>query len=267
MRYLYVVICGLSAGAGSAAYAQAPAPADSALYELASDERRVSSETDSTGTCLEVLHWQQGTGLVRTFYPSGHLKEYVPYGDLIMGQRHGRVTSWFANGQLNTQQTYYQGQRMGELLVYYENGALKRRTEYTAGNEMLGDCFDAAGQPIAYFPYEQLPLYPGGQAQLSKEVSKALRLPRMPNQLPLEALMGPLQVEVVFQVAEDGSIRAPRVARSSRVQVLDQAVLAAIAKLTRRFRPAQRDGQLVACAYYLPVQVKLAMPWQGGQYR
>lgn len=264
MRYLYALISGLSAGA-SAAYGQAPA--DSTHYELAVDERRVSSETDSTGACLEVLHWQQATGVVRTFYPSGRLKEYVPYGDLAMGQRHGLVTSWFASGQLNTLQTYYQGQRTGELVMYYENGALKRRTEYSAGNEMLGNCFDADGQPIAYFPYEQLPLYPGGQAQLSKEVSQALRLPRMPYQLPLEALMGPLQVEVVFQVAEDGSIQAPRVTRSSRVQVLDQAVLTAIAKLTRRFRPARRDGQLVACAYYLPVQVKLAMPWQGGEYR
>jgi len=132
---------------------------------------------------------------------------------------------------------------------------------------MLGNCFDDAGPPVAYFPYEQLTLYPEGHTQLSKEVSKALRLPRMPYQLPLEALMDPLQVEEVFQVAEAGTIRAPRVVRSSRVQALDQAVLAAIAKLTRRFRPARRDGQLVACAYYLPVQVKLAMPWQGGEYR
>jgi|GEM_PF-7100240 len=77
MRYLYVVISGLSAGAG-AAYGQAPVPADLAHYELAVDERRVSSEIDSAGTCLKVLHWQQATGVVRTFYPSGRLKEYVP---------------------------------------------------------------------------------------------------------------------------------------------------------------------------------------------
>jgi protein TonB len=237
---------------------------DSAHYELAVDEQRVSSETDSMGTCQEVLHWQQAGGLLRIFYPSGRLKEYAPYGDMATDRRQGLVTTWFANGQLKTKQTYVQGQRTGELLVYYETGAMKRRTEYVAGKEMLGVCYDPTGQPMAYYPYEQLPLYPGGQEQLIKELMRTLRLP---HQLALLASLEPLQVEVVFQVAEDGSIRAPRVARSSRVQVLDQAVLAAIVKLTRRFRPAQRDGQLVACAYYLPVQVKLAVPWEGGQYR
>lgn len=267
MRYFYLVVCGLSSGASPTAYGQAPAPTspDSAHYELAVDERRVSSETDSTGTCQEVLHWQQAGGaLLRIFYPSGRLKEYAPYGDMATGQRQGLVTTWFANGQLKTKQAYLQGQRTGELLVYYETGAMKRRTEYVAGKEMLGICYDPAGQPVAYYPYEQLPLYPGGQAQLTKEVMRTLRLP---HQLTLQASIEPLQVEVVFQVAEDGSIRAPRVARSSRVQVLDQAVLAAIAKLSRRFSPARRDGQLVACAYYLPVQLKLATLWQGGQYR
>jgi protein TonB len=257
MRYLYVIILGASGWASRPALAQAPAAAlapDSGQYQTAVDSRRVSSRTDSAGTCTEVLRWGELSGLVRVFYPSGRLKEYVPYSDLAAGVQHGVASSWFATGQLGAQQPYCQGQRTGALVLYYESGILKRATEYVAGNELLGRCFDAAGQPVAYFPYEQLPLYPGGQAQLSRELTKALRVPR---RLPPAVFFEPRLVDIVFEVAEDGSIQAPRVARSSRLPELDQAVLAAFAKLTRRFTPARRDGRLVPCSYHLPVEFKL----------
>jgi len=256
MRYFYVIILGVSTWAGPPARAQAPvatmAP-DSGQYQVGADSRQVSSQTDSAGTCTEVLRWGELDGLVRVFYPSGRLKEYVPYSDLAAGLQHGVASSWFDNGQLGARQPYYQGQRTGTLTLYYESGVLKRTTEYVAGNEMLGRCFDEAGQSVAYFPYEQLPLYPGGQAQLTKEITKALRLPR---HLPAAVFFEPRLVDIAFQVAEDGSIRAPRVAHSSRLPELDQAVLRAFAQLTRRFTPARRDGQLVPCTYHLPVEFK-----------
>lgn len=254
MRYLYVMI--LAAWASQAAKAQSFATAmlpDSAQYQLAVDNRRVSSQTDSTGTCTELLQWGELSGLVRVFYASGHLKDYVPYADLAAGVQHGVASSWFDNGQLGAQQPYYQGQRTGTLVLYYESGILKRTTEYVAGTEMLGRCFDEGGQPVTYFPYEQLPLYPGGPAQLTREITKALRLPR---RLPPAVFFEPRLVDIAFQVAEDGSIQAPRVAHSSRLPELDQAVLAAFAQLTRRFTPARRDGRLVPCNYHLPVEFK-----------
>ena len=260
MKYRYVALAGMAGGLSLAARAQAPgaavAPlADSVWYDGAAEQRRVSSQTDSAGTCAEVLSWGEATGLVRIFYPSGRLKEYVPYGDLATGHRHGLATTWFESGQLQTRQVFTQGLRTGTLHVYYETGALKRQVEYVAGVEQLGACYDPEGRPLAYYPYEQLPLYPGGPAQLTKEITQTLRLPR---RLPLEAYLGPLQVEVLLQIAEDGSIRTPRIARSSRLTEFDQAVLVAIARLSRRFTPARRDGQLVACNYYLPIRLTLA---------
>jgi protein TonB len=256
MRYLYIIIWGLSAWASQPAQGQAPAatlPPDSGPYELAADGRRVTSQTDSAGTCTEVLRWGAPGALVRVFYPSGRLKEYVPYADWAGGIEHGVASSWFASGQLAVQQSYYEGQRTGPLFLYYESGVLKRATEYVSGNELLGRCFDEAGQPVAYFPYEQLPLYPGGPAQLSRELTRALRLPR---RLPAAVFFEPRVVDIVFQVAEDGHVEGPRVAGSSRLPELDQAVLAAFAKLARRFTPARRDGRLVRCTYRLPVEFK-----------
>jgi protein TonB len=265
MRYVYVIICGWSSGIAAHAQgvlapaATGPLAPDSGWYAAPANQRRVSSAIDSAGTCTEVLRWEDSGGLLRIFYPSGHLREYSPYGNIAAGRRDGNVTTWFDNGQLHTQQVYAQGQRTGQLLVYYENGGLKRRTQYVAGNELPGSCFDDNGIPVAYFPYEQLPLYPGGYAQMSKEIARALRLPRQVTaSLTWEARLREARVVgIEFQVSEDGRIRAPRVVRSSQMPALDKAVLATISRLTERFSPGRLDGRLVACTYYLPVQLKM----------
>jgi len=158
---------------------------------------------------------------------------------------------WYEDGQISSVQPFVGGQRDGSLVLYYETGQLKRRTRYVAGAELPGQCFDATGQPVAYFPYEQLPLYPGGQAQLTKEITKALRWPR--EVLPLVGQLQPM-VGISFLVDEDGRIQCPKVAVSSQVPAIDHAVLATIPKLTRRFTPARRDGLVVQSSYYLPIR-------------
>jgi protein TonB len=267
MRYFYVIICGLSSSIG--VYAQeGPAlttpsqlASDSAWYEATATKHHVSSAVDSAGICTELLQWEDSSGLLRLFYPSGHLQEYSPCDNIATGRRHGNVTTWFDNGQLHTQQVYEQGRRTGPLLVYYENGGLKRRTEFLNGNELPGNCFDKTGAPVAYFPYERLPLYPGGYTQLLKDIEDALRLPRqLVALLSLETRMREARVvEIEFCIREDGQIWAPRVARSSQVSALDEAVLATIKQLTKRFSPGQRDGQLVVYTCYLPVQLTIPM--------
>ena len=213
--------------------------------------RWVSSQVDSVGGCTEVLRWGSAEGLLRVFYPSGRLKEYVPYADMATGYIHGLVTTWYESGQLRTSEHFLRGKRDGTLGLYYENGQLKRQTQYVAGSELPGRCFDTAGLAVPYFSYEQLPLYPGGQAQLTKEVTKALRWPR--DVPPVPGMVG-RSVGISFWVGEDGRIKNPRVAVSSQVPAIDQAVLAAIRKLARRFTPARLDGVVVLSRYYLPVQ-------------
>jgi hypothetical protein len=67
-----------------------------AVPSLAAEEvaRRVASRTDSTGLCVETMSWGEHIGLVRIYYASGRLKEYVPYADLGADQIHGLVTTW-----------------------------------------------------------------------------------------------------------------------------------------------------------------------------
>ncbi|MEJ7661627.1 MAG: energy transducer TonB [Hymenobacter sp.] len=163
------------------------------------------------------------------------------------------LTTWYDLSQLHARQTFQRGQRKGDLLVYYPNGRLKRSTQYVAGNELPGSCFDPAGQPVPFFPYEQLPLYPGGEAQLTKELIKAVCLPCLTFKPGSYVLIG-------FQVLEDWLMEAPRVAASSQVPVLDQAVLTAVGRLSWRLIPARREGQLVPGRYQLPVRMSLDYP-------
>lgn len=251
MRYLYLLllVLGVRAARGQA---NADTLAAATLPPEAGDIKRyVRAHTDSTGLCGETLRWEGAGGLARIYYPSGRLKEYVPYADLGTGQVHGLVTTWYETGQLESRQPFLQGKRTGKLELYHANGQLKRLTEYVDGAELPGQCFDAAGRPVPYFLYEQLALYPGGQPQLAKEITKLLRWSRdvPPIMWQLQRMVG-----ISFLVDTDGRIRNPKVVVSSDLPSLDRAVLTTVAKLTRRFTPARRDGLVVQSNYYLPIQ-------------
>lgn len=281
MRYLYLT---LLAGLPQMAAAQATMVADSVIVADSTSNMPASdyagywvhSQVDSTSECTEVMQYEGQRGLVRVFHPSGHLKQYLPYANLTTGQLHGVVTTWYDSGQLEARQTFLQGQREGELLVYYSTGQLKRQTQYEAGRELLGNCFDEAGARLAYFPYEQPPLYPGGQLQLIKEIKGALRnwRPTGPVQLSRARL------HVRFLVNAQGRVADPQVTLSDEkyslamlpgahnnaaswqtvaeqvVAPLLRRVQGAVTQLTKTFYPGQRDGISTSWHYSLTIPLE-----------
>ena len=195
--------------------------------------------------------------VVRRYYPSGKLKEYTPYANLRYRILHGTVSTWYENGQMHTKEEYLGGLRQGQLLVYYPDGTLQRHDTYEAGHNRFGTCFGPNGQPVPYIPYEQLPLYPGGDAWLSKEVLRQVRLsaaerlyfPYVFAHLEQTGFAAPSntcigKVKVDFTVAEDGTVRDVAVAGSSMAASVNEKVLTAVRRL-RRFKPGQRNGMWV----------------------
>jgi protein TonB len=253
---------------------------DSASYAVAPDERWVRSQTDSTGECTEVMHWSGAGGLVRVYHPSGHLKDYLPYTNLAAGQLHGVATSWYDDGQLAIRQTFLRGQRDGDLVAYYPDGKLKRQTQYTAGSEMLGQCFAPSGAPLPFFLYEQPPLYPGGQLQLIKEISRHARQWQPAGMLVLSQA----QIHVRFQVGENGQVENPQItitderfallrAHSNINQSLQTALSDGLGPLvsrlqhglttlTKPFSPGKRDGATVRWQYSLTIP----FTYSGGRF-
>jgi hypothetical protein len=282
MRYLYLACLGLLAhtarGQAADSLAVDAVAADSASYPVAPDERWVRSQTDSTGECTEVLHWEGRGGLVRVYHATGQLKQYIPYADLLAGRLHGVSTTWYADGQLAVFQVFVRGQRDGELRVYYPSGRLKRQTQYSDGNELPGSCFDLEGARLPYFPYEQPPLYPGGPLQLTNEINKSLRRVRLVGPVRLSKA----QIHVNFQVSESGGIINPQVTLSEEkftilpngmnnfavwqttqeqtIAQLKNQIQQALTQLTKTFYPGQRDGATVNWQYSLTIPFDMEGP-------
>ena len=116
-----------------------------------------------------------------------------------------------------------------------------------------------------------MPLYPGGEAELVKELGACCASPL--RKCPpcaasnLDAKHDPLQLEtqvdVELAVSPEGQIIDARVAGST-AQYLNRAALRAVAKLKRQFVPGRRDGQAMASYLTVPVYYTSSL---NGPYR
>ncbi|GAB3726756.1 hypothetical protein GCM10027594_08570 [Hymenobacter agri] len=247
----------LSAGAR----AQAPAPPARVLpATFCTIDFQPAAATDSAAFCVETTLRDSASGVMRVFYPSGRLRQYVPFKDVYRGIRYGTVTTWYENGQLAAREEYVQGIRHGELLTYYPDGRLKRRDHYKQGVCGIGSCYAPNGQPVPYFSYEQLPLYPGGKEQLIKELNKAVRFNRREYQalrqdsekIQVNMLGVPQHVEVELVISPEGRIAEARIVNSP-ADYLSAPALRAVAAIRRPFVPAHRDGQARAASLVVPI--------------
>jgi protein TonB len=239
----------------------------------------VTTQFDTTAYCAETTFRDSLSGVTRVYYSSGALRQYIPYSNAFRQLVHGTLTTWYEDGRMCTKEDYYGGVRHGDLLTYYPDGTLKRRDHYEKGLCGIGNCYAPNGASVPYFIYEQLPLYPGGDAQLTKELTRAVRLNAHEisamrresahyARLPSSGLKREVDVELL--VNEDGRIAHAKVVQSS-AYFLNDAALRAVAALKRQFVPARRDGQFVKSHYIVPVYYTMAVPYQapsgtGGYY-
>ncbi|WP_390887606.1 toxin-antitoxin system YwqK family antitoxin, partial [Fusobacterium massiliense] len=62
------------------------------------------------------------TGIIKSYYDNGALKEDIPYKD---GKKNGIGKVYYPNGNLESIGNYKDGKKEGLVKEYYENGALK----------------------------------------------------------------------------------------------------------------------------------------------
>ena len=232
---------------------------------------------DSTTYCVETSYRDSLSGVTKVYYPSGQLKQYIPYAHVQRHLVHGTLTTWYEDGRMQTKEDYVGGKRHGELLTYYPDGTPKRREQYVAGRGSVGTCFGPNGAVVPFFGYEQLPLYPGGEEQLTKELARGVRLnsqevaamrresARLLGRVP-QTLKREVYVELVVTV--EGRIADAQVVHSN-APFLNKAALRSAALLKRQFMPARRDGEVVKSHYTVPVYYTMdfvdrptgASPW------
>lgn len=98
---------------------------------------------------------------------------------------------------------------------------------------------------------EQMPVFPGGDAELLKYISSHIRYPDIAAENGIQG-----RVVVQFVVQKDGSVGQVKVARSKDPDLDKEAVR--VVKTLPKFTPGRMNGQPVNVWYTLPVTFKLA---------
>ncbi len=88
---------------------------------------------DRNGALLKEENYQSFRlhGEVRTFYPSGAVKEWLNYVD---GYRHGASKTFYANGSLESESNYENNNLTGYTRRYYDTAELLSVSFYKKGN-------------------------------------------------------------------------------------------------------------------------------------
>ena len=97
---------------------------------------------------------------------------------------------------------------------------------------------------------EQMPQFPGGEAELYQYIQTHIQYPPEYGDVYIQG-----RVVVQFVVEKDGSIGEVKVVRSLDKDLDAEAVR--LVKSLPKFTPARQNGQVVRCWYTLPVTFKL----------
>ena len=125
------------------------------------------------------------------------------------------------------------------IVVMYGVQRLKHNATQAIGND-----------DTVYRSVEQMPQFPGGEAELMKYLKSHINYPPKAAKNNIEG-----SVIVQFVVKKDGSIGEVKVLRSVEKDLDKEAVR--VVKSLPKFTPGRHDGQAVSVWYTLPVSFKL----------
>ena len=162
----------------------------------------------------------------------------------------GKYKEWYPNGVLRENIDYKKGVFDGDLLVYWDNNQLKRQDSYKNAKLISGKCFTNDGKEIDYFPFEQMPEFPGGEKALLDFVNRHLIYPVDAQRFGIQG-----KVIIRFVVEKTGYIGRVEVARGVSPDLDSEAIR--VVKSLPRFKPGMQDGELVSVWYTLPLTFRL----------
>jgi protein TonB len=162
----------------------------------------------------------------------------------------GLSRNWDQSGYLKSEMEYADNKLHGKLMTYWPDGKIKRKDIYESGKLLTGNCYDSIGKEVKYFPYEQMPQFPGGEQFLFKFLTYNVRYPVAAQEARIQG-----RVIVQFYVNVDGKIEDLKVVRSINPD-LDREAIRVVNNMPDWF-PGKVDGVPVRVKYTLPVNFKL----------
>lgn len=189
-------------------------------------------------------------GKIITQNKTGQVKSICEYSDLKLKTRNGMSSVFYENGAPKSKSTYKDGYIEGELTTYYLSGQLKRRDYYENGTLRSGNCYSSSGQDTAYFLYEIMPQYPGGQEAMVKFLSTNVKYPKKARKKGIEG-----QVAVKFTIDENGLVINAIITKSVD-PLIDEEALRVINAMPK-WTPGMQDGESVPVMFMLPIRFYL----------
>lgn len=184
------------------------------------------------------------------FMESGNRQSIVHYvadsynteNEILEGDR----LIWNMNGQLVLKEHYVDNRLNDSLISYYDSGKIKRLEIYRNDEMLEGTVFSEDGTILPYFPYHEMPQFPGGNWAMRNYLSNKIRYPKT-------GLLGRRTgtVIVTFIVGKDGTIKDVKVKQELH-PVLDAEAVRVVEGMPE-WEPGKTDGRPVPVRYNLPI--------------
>jgi TonB family protein len=181
-------------------------------------------------------------GLLQEWYESGRRESYQEFSKGVLN---GDYKSWREDGSLKLKARYHNGQKHGNFQSFYPGGQMVRDDYFENDRLVKGRCFSEDGEEVEYFPYVQMPRFPGGPEKLRKFVVKELKYPSEAKRRGVEGA-----VLILFTVDEKGNVQNPRVVNGGRKYFNEEAIR--VVKKFPRWIPGKVDG--------IPSPVQISVP-------
>ncbi|HEX5002486.1 MAG TPA: TonB family protein [Bacteroidia bacterium] len=187
---------------------------------------------------------------LQQFFTNGVKKSEASYVDYKKDKKTGVNKSWYRNGELHTEIHYNNGKRDGKLSSWWENGKLKREDLYSNDSLISGKCYDSTGTAVAYYPYEVLPEFPGGETALIKYLGHELKYPVTARENGIQG-----SVYVYFFVDRNGNIVESGILDSPADDLSTEALR--VVNRMPKWKPGLVDGEKTGTRYNLPIRFAL----------
>jgi periplasmic protein TonB len=188
----------------------------------------------------------QVVGEVKEWFSNGNPKSVASYSAQTLN---GLYKAWREDGSPALEVSYKNGDLDGPFISYYSNGKKVRQDTYANGELKRKRCFTFAGKDTSWFPYIEMPEFPGGQEKYTEFIEQNLVY-------PAEALTRKLQgrVDVEISISREGQVLKATVVKSDRELFNEEAIR--LVKSSPSWKPGKKDGQLVEISITVPVWFK-----------
>ena len=248
---LHLLLLGLVASSLTASAQQlATSQAGNKKVEYFDKDDHLLAAAEGADHRVETEFGDSTAGVQRVYAATGRLVSVVHYSDLRWKKQHGASEQYYPSGQLELITHFNQGKMEGEILRYHSNGKLQRREQFKDYKSLGGECFNAEGNSVPFFPHAVLPTYKGGVSGLIREIAANTKYPQGARRAGQEA-----KVLVDFIVSREGTVEKAHV-REVGYPLLDAEALRVVNKL-RRWEPGQCEGEPASVSFTLPVTFKL----------